>query len=583
MKKIIPIRTGVAIPTQVTSMLNDEQQAAIQEITGYHAINSGAGTGKSTVLVARLSRIHQLYPAATVLMLAFTKSAALELQERVGNITGVNISTLHSLSYHIIKSSGWKFTVESSAENQESFIKELIGERSVVTVPEVVQSLHKISGIKTAVIRMRNKFLKWLKEHHMVTFDTMPIFALTLMKKNTGLRSSWQNRYDFVQLDEAQDLDPIQAELLKMLTATTKNLCCCGDARQEIYGFRGSYGFMEEFSKGAINHSLSYNYRCNPAILTLANQIMSEFQPLVSVAQVSPYQPQFITVKDETAEAKFVVDEIEQLHGQGQAYKDTAILYRSSAVAETVIQELLSRKIPFQTKSTLQVKYNRKPYREIIRLLKYISEPTIENLREVMPIFYLKKSRIAEIEKTVAEQKYTLMAALPMLTAKPFHRAYVEELSDAVDAAIGKPPARAIRHLMKHGLERYFGESMTLAIENVIVELQKYATVEAFLKQVETTQAQLKKIRETSLKNQDAVQLMTIHAAKGTEFKNVFVIGAHDGCIPSNRPDADIAEEKRLLYVAVTRVKERLYISYPKYNAETVEENQPSRFLSGLF
>ena len=132
--KIIPIKAGIPIPAQVTPMLNEEQQAAIQEVTGYHAINSGAGTGKSTVLAARLQRIQQMYPTATVLMLAFTKSAALELQERVGNITGVTISTLHSLSYHIIKSSGYKFTVEPNVENQESMIGEQIGNRSIVTV-----------------------------------------------------------------------------------------------------------------------------------------------------------------------------------------------------------------------------------------------------------------------------------------------------------------------------------------------------------------------------------------------------------------------------------------------------------------
>ena len=340
---------------------------------------------------------------------------------------------------------------------------------------------------------------------------------------------------------------------------------------------------MKEFSESAINHSLSCNYRCNPAILTLANQIMSEFQPLVSVAKVSPHQPQFITAKDDNDEAKFVVDEIASLHEQGQRYKDTAILYRSSVVAEAVIQELLSRQIPFQTKSALLVKYNRKPYREIIRLLKYVSDPKIENLREILPIFYLKKSRIAEVENTVAEQQYTLMKALPMLTNKPYHRAYVEELSDAVDAAIGMTPARAIRQLMKHGLDKYFGESMTLAVETVIADLRKYATVEEFLQQVEMIQAQLKKIREASVRNKDAVQLMTIHAAKGCEYNNVFVIGAHEGSMLSSRPDADLAEEKRLLYVAVTRAKERLYISYPKYNVETIEENQPSRFLAGLF
>lgn len=583
MKKIIPIRTGVAIPAQVTARLNDEQHAAIQEVTGYHAINSGAGTGKTMVLVERLARIHQLYPTATVLMLAFTKSAALELSQRVGSMDGVRISTLHSLSYHVIKSSGWKFTVEPSAENQESLIKELIGERSVVTVPEVVKALHQTKAIPLAVQRMRTKFLKWLKENHVVTFDTMPLFALMLLRKHTGLRSSWQNRYDFVQLDEAQDLDAIQAELIQLLTVTTKNLCCCGDSRQEIYGFRGSYGFMKEFSESAINHSLSCNYRCNPAILELANNIMSEYKPLVSVSKELAIPPQFIATKDETAEAKFVVDEIEKLHGQGASYKDIAILYRSSAVSEAVLQELLSRQIPFQTKSALIIKYTRKPYREIIRLLKYVSDPKIDNLCEILPIFYLKKSRIAEVEKTVAEQQYTLMKALPMLTTKPYHRAYVEELSDAVDVAVEMSPARAIRHLMKHGLDRYFGESMTLAVETVIADLLKYATVEEFLQQVETTQTQLKKIRENAVKNNDAVQLMTIHAAKGCEYNNVFVIGAHEGSMPSSRPDADLAEEKRLMYVAVTRAEERLYISYPKYNAETIEENQPSRFLAGLF
>jgi DNA helicase-2/ATP-dependent DNA helicase PcrA len=212
-----------------------------------------------------------------------------------------------------------------------------------------------------------------------------------------------------------------------------------------------------------------------------------------------------------------------------------------------------------------------------------MSEPKIENLREILPIFYLKKSRIAEVEKTVAEQQYTLMKALPMMTDKPFHRAYVEELANALEAAVGMAPERVMRHLMKHGLDRYFGESMTLAVETVIAELQKYPTIEAFLQQVETVQEQLKKIREASVKTSDAVQLMTIHAAKGCEYNNVFVIGAHDGCIPSSRPDADLAEEKRLLYVAVTRAKEHLYISYPKYNEETIEENKPCRYLAGLF
>ena len=145
MKKVIPFQQ-LAASGKVTPKLNDQQLAAIQQLEGVHVINSGAGTGKTATLVARLQKIHEVYPTATVLMLAFSKSAALELKERVGNVSGVTISTLHSLAYHIIKSSGWKFTVDTSTENQESMISSLLIPRVKTTVDEVVKSLHSHRG-----------------------------------------------------------------------------------------------------------------------------------------------------------------------------------------------------------------------------------------------------------------------------------------------------------------------------------------------------------------------------------------------------------------------------------------------------
>lgn len=583
MTKVIPIKTNGASVVNAPK-LNEQQLAAIQNLIGYHAIDSGAGTGKSATLIARLHRIHEVYPSATVLMLAFSKSAAQELEERVGNVSSVTISTLHSLAYHVIKSSGWAFTVDASAENQESAIASFISTRTKTTVEEVIKSLHTVKGASRSTMRVRTKYLNMLKEKHKVTFDTMIVFATKILRRHAGLRNYWQNRYDFVQLDEAQDLNPAQVELLKILVAQAKNLCAAGDMRQQIFGFRGACGAMEGFSKVATVHSLTLNYRCNPKILALANSVMDDYAPLVAVKQAIATPPVFFTARDAHDEAKYVVDEIERLHEQGQRYDTMAILYRSSSVTNEIINALLDRKIPFVTKSPLVMKYTQKPWREVISLFKFMSEPTsLDALREILPLFYIKKERIAEVEATAAEQKYSLLQSLPLLARKPFHRDCIVELAATIETVVEWSPSSALRHVVKHGLSRYFGDSMILAVENAISELKNFPTITAFLQHVKSVKEQIAKVKEIAAKAKDAVELSTIHAAKGREWQTVFLIGLADGVLPSSRDGADISEEKRLLYVGITRAKQRLYLTYPRTSDNTIEYKTPCQFLAGSF
>ena len=286
MTKILTLQAQSAASVKVTTKLNDQQLAAIQQLEGIHVINSGAGTGKSATLVARLQRLHEIYPTATVLMLAFSKAAVQELQQRVGAMHGVTISTFHSLAYHILKSSGWNFSVETSTENQTSAIESLIG-RTKTTVEEVIRSLHGVSSASRSTLRVRRQFLSMLKEMHTVTFDTMIIFATGALQKHAGLRNYWQSRYDFVQVDEGQDLNPAQVELLQIVTAETKNLCLSGDPRQQIYGFRGAFGAMEKLSKTAQIHSLTKNYRFNARQLESARANLDRIERLSSELHAS--------------------------------------------------------------------------------------------------------------------------------------------------------------------------------------------------------------------------------------------------------------------------------------------------------
>lgn len=463
-------------------------------------------------------------------------------------------------------------------------ISSLITNRTKTTASEVVKSLHSVKGASRSTLRVRAQYLDMLRETHTVTFDTMIIFAVKVLRKHAGLRNYWQNRFDFVQLDEGQDINPAQAELLKILVTQSGNLCIAGDSRQQIYGFRGACGAMEEFSKVATVHELTLNYRCNPKILALANSVMDDYAPLIPATNTVSIPPVFFTAKDARDEAKFVVDEVERLHTQGQRYDSMAILYRSSALISEIINVLLDRKIPFVTKSPLPNKYDAKPWREIIALFKFMSEPTsLDALREILPLFFLKRNLISDVKATVAEQKYSLLQSLPMLARKPFHRDCIVELVMAVEAAAQMSPAQAIRHVVKHGLDKYFGEVMVLSVESAISELKAYPTISAFLQHVQNVKAQLARVKEVAAKAKEVLTLSTIHTAKGCEYSTVFVIGLVDGVLPSSQDGADLAEEKRIIYVGITRAKERLYLSYPRISDNAVDDNKPCRFLAGHF
>ena len=341
---------------------------------------------------------------------------------------------------------------------------------------------------------------------------------------------------------------------------------------------------MEAFSKVATVHELTLNYRCNSKILALANSVMSDYAPLVPATNTVSIPPVFFTAKDARDEAKYVVDEIERLHAQGQRYDSMAVLYRSSSVTSEIINALLERQIPFATKSPLPNKYATKPWRDVIALFRFMSEPTsLEALREILPLFYLKRNLISDIKATVAEQKYTLLRSLPLLARKPFHRDCIVELVTAIETAAQFAPSSALRHIVKHGLNHYFGEAMTLSVESAISELKRFPTVSAFLQHVQDVKDQLAKVKEVAAKAKDVLILSTIHTAKGCEYSTVFVIGLVDGVLPSSQEGADLAEERRILYVAITRSQARLYLTYPRLSDTTVEMNKPCRFIAGRF
>ncbi len=570
----------------INKSFNAEQEAALEHLTGRHVINAGAGTGKSTCLVARMRRILEMSPDSRVLMISFTKKSAQELRQRIGSTPNTAVSTFHSLAYQILRSAGVRYQVTTSEATQDAVISKIIGLRNTTT-DEVKKSLRQIEAPDAETKAVRDEYLTYLKEHQQMSFDTMQIFALQLLQENEAVLRAWQERFDYYLVDEYQDVDAIQVELIHLLARRTGNLCVCGDSRQNIYGFRGSTSnSIAQFAKTATSYDLTVNYRCNRAILGLGNRIMAKEKPLLAAVDDNPTPifPRYLMAADMKDEAKEVVNEIVALHKAGTEYKDMAILFRSCSASASIVQELLRRKIPAISKGTVTLTHTKPPYCGIVRLFRFMLTPDDkERFKSIMPVLYLRKGMLKDIVTISVKTGCTLMEASMKLNLPHFHKEYIEELSEAIIEAAKMTPSQAAFHLLNHGYGQYIGPEMTESVRNMANNLNDYPSITAYLNFIDDLQEQAEEMKKLTATSTDYIQLMTIHAAKGKEWNTVFLIGAQDGVLPSAHEGTDLEEERRLLYVAVTRAKERLYISYPRLSEKHSEPNEVSRFLREIF
>ena len=571
--------------------LNEEQLQAVSNLCGPTVVNAGAGTGKTKVLIERMRRIMQKFPAAKVLLISFTKKSALELKERISSlgVSNCQVSTLHSLAYHIlIRDSEKKFTVLTSESFRISLISRLIPKKLDIAAEDVIFALHSPSRAVTGTNTIAQKYLAQLQKNNQIDLDAMQLLALKKLE-DTAVLKYWQRQNDFILVDEAQDLDEVQLAILSKLCSHNRNLCFVGDKRQSIYGFRGSVPdvlgkLVREHD--ATSYDMTVNYRCSPSILGLANQLMREYRPLTAVNRFyDEVLPQYLVADNELDEAQTLVREVQKLHRDGLAYKDMAVLYRSCSANRTLVHILIEKKIPFVCSSLASFPYGHQPLKGMLTLLRYINEPdNKKRLKELLPMFFLKRATLKDIEAIMSERNISFIEAVKGLELPFFHQMYVEQFCDGILSASKMKPSAAINSLLRAGYEKVVGKQSVPTVEDMAAEAEEFETVYAYLSHIDELHEEYEKIKSAASRaDGDCLRLMTIHASKGLEFNTVFIIGAQDGSIPAANDGTDIEEERRLLYVAVTRAKDRLYISFPKYNDKSSTANDVSRFIREAF
>lgn len=612
--------------------LNKEQKEAVLHKNGPCLVIAGAGSGKTKVLTTRIAHlINEGVSPYNILAITFTNKAAKEMRYRLDNMVSDNFSfvgTFHSFGVRIIRENYELLGLERNfsivdSDDSLSIIKKSMKHLAIDTTslsPSYVRN--RISFIKNEmlsdkeidklfltptdeqVVLVYRHYEETLKNNNSLDFDDLLKKPVELFLNNLSILEKYQEKYQYILIDEYQDTNEVQYKLVKMLSDKYKNIFVVGDVNQSIYAFRGAnykniLNFEKDF-KDTLVITLEQNYRSTTNILNAANDVIKNNEDLQKLNLYSNlgqgvkiiYRRNY----NDFGEVSNVAHEIKKLLERGYKKKDIAIFYRANAQSRLIEEEMMKHSIPYKIVGNFFF-YKRKEIKDLISYLKLLSNPKDDVSLE--RIINVPKRGIGDVTvNKLRDQAYLEnKSILEIITGGK-----ELEFKKIIDELLVLKDELSLTELIDKVLEK----------TNMLNELEKEKTLEADLRienlmefksitesfQDETGTVNLDDFLEnislvadiTEYEDEsDVVTLMTVHASKGLEFKVVFVIGLEEGLFPhafaaSGLEPEEMAEERRLCYVAITRAKERLYLS----NAQRrmlfgrPNENLPSRFLDEI-
>lgn len=600
------------------SDLNANQREAVLDDSKYLRIVAGAGSGKTRVLTMRIVHLieeENVYPNK-ILAITFTNKAANEMKERIrqmlqNEVTQPWISTIHSLCVRILREDitcmGWpkNFTV-LDADDQKTILKEAYKQLEIdantypfgsmldyisnnkgaeISVDRAFELAGDFSGDKTKA-EVYKYYVKRQNDMYALDFDDLILWVVRMFKTYSEVLTKWQNRFSYIHVDEFQDIDKIQYKLIKQLTGPFNHLYVVGDPDQTIYSWRGAdvniiMNFEKDF-KGVKTIMLNENYRSTSCILNGANSVIRNnknrldkelFTSRTSNEKITHYA----SASDEY-EAAYVANKISELHREGKAYKDIAVLYRSNYLSRSIEKALLDQRIPYIIYGGLRF-YDRQEVKDALCYLRLVVIGDDLALQRVInkPKRGIGNKTMELIADTARNENKTMLEVLE--TENIFSGKAKVTLNDFVNkvnrwkkmAESKKIETFALfetildesgyKAMLEEDHETDRLENLKELIDDIKEFTENYpdSSLDEYLQQVS-----LYGDREETMSG-DYIQLMTVHAAKGLEFDTVFVTDMNDGIFPNERAmnegSRGVEEERRLAYVAFTRAKNKLYLT----------------------
>ena len=610
--------------------LNKEQKEAVEHIDGPCLVLAGAGSGKTKVLTMRIANLimHGIY-SGNILAITFTNKAAKEMRDRINNVVADNyafVGTFHSFGLKIIRENydllglTRNFSIIDS-DDVNSIIKKILKDLDYDTKeysPGFIRN--KISFIKNEMLsdsevekylnsppekvaaKVYFEYQKVLKRNNAVDFDDLLKMPAELFLENAEVLDYYQEKYQYILIDEYQDTNEVQYKWIKKLAEKYRNIFVVGDPSQSIYGFRWSnYRNILNFEKDypeAKSITLNQNYRSTNTILNAANSVINNniegkdvklFSELGAGVKVK-----YLRSYDEKHEVTLIMEEIKKLLASGYTYQDIAILYRTNAQSRTLEEGMLKMNYPYKVVGSYYF-YKRKEIKDLLSYLRLISNHADDvSLTRIInvPKRGIGSKSIEDLSKMASDNNTSMFECLSKPKELEFKNLILElseaskntDLTELIDLVLEKSGIKAEMEKDKT-LESELRLENLLEFKSITENYQKETgtvNLEDFLEDISL----VADVSEHS-DNDDAITLMTMHSAKGLEFKVVFLAGMEENIMPhtmSLQEKNGIEEERRLCYVAITRAKERLYITNAKRRMlfGNMSMNPPSRFIGEI-
>ena len=610
--------------------LNKEQREAVEHIEGPCLVLAGAGSGKTKVLTTRIANmINNGIYSGNILAITFTNKAAKEMRDRISNIVDENyafVGTFHSFGLRVIRENyeelglSKNFTIIDS-DDVASIIKKIMKDLDINPKEYSVSFIrNKISFIKNEMlsdgeidkylvsppekvaIKVYREYEKILKRNNAVDFDDLLKRPVELFLNNESILDKYQEKFKYILIDEYQDTNEVQYKLVKLLASKYRNLFVVGDVNQSIYGFRWSnykniLNFESDYPE-AISITLNQNYRSTNTILNAANSVIKNNIERREVNLFSTFgdgvKIKYLRGNDEKDEVKLVIDEISKLLNNGYTYNDFAILYRTNAQSRNVEDGILKMNWPYRVVGSYYF-YKRKEIKDLLCYLRLISnhndDVSLERVINV-PKRGIGDTSIANIRNLANENETSMFESLTKAKEIEFKNLILSLSEDAKECDLTELIDRVLE---KSGMKAELEKEHTLEADIRLENLMEFKSItENYQKETGTVNLEdfLEDISIVADQSEhqtldNAVTLMTMHAAKGLEFKVVFLIGMEEGIMPhsmSLNEASELEEERRLCYVGITRAKERLYITNAKRRMlfGNTNMNPPSRFIAEI-
>lgn len=598
-----------------------EQLLAIEHLDGPMMVLAGPGSGKTYVITRRIEHMIKVHKvnASNILVITFTKASAMEMQERFEKLMGneyapVNFGTFHAIYFHIIKEEyNMDFSNIITEKEKYQYMKQVIDDINDDCIDNTMaeQLLTDISRIKNdgispldykityitndIMLEIYNRYKKYMEADKKIDFEDMVLMCRNLFKNNSSILEKWRNIYRYILIDEFQDINPMQYEVIKMLAEPLYNLFVVGDDDQSIYGFRGSkpgimLGFPDEYND-CKKILLSNNYRSTCSIVNNAvsfiNHNKIRFMKDIKATKDSGRDIDTIAFNDKDEQQKYILKVINTKKRNG-CYNDIAVIFRTNKATRLLTTTLTEHKIPYRFKDKPKSYFSHNVAKDIIAILSFANgENTRANFLRFMnkPVRYISRNMLSDtvidLDKLINNNR-----------DKQYLKRHLLKLKHDVNTIKNMDIFSAITYI-RNGMQyeefvikeaKDKGADIT-EIKEIFALLKESSrginTYKEYINFIKEYEDNLKESSETD-DDEDRVTLITMHSSKGLEYDTVIIPDVNEGNVPQGKSltDAAIEEERRVFYVAMTRAKENLILTYIKKNKEN--RLMPSRFINEI-